>query len=42
MRYFLNDLRAFDINADQWMTAARDEGKRRKTAEPGVERFMAK
>ena len=42
MGYFLNDLRAFDINANQWMTAARDEGKWRKTAEPGVERFMAK
>ena len=26
MGYFLDDLRAFGINADQWTTAARDEG----------------
>ena len=24
---FLDDLRAFGINADQWMTAAQDEGE---------------
>ena len=34
----LDDRRAFGINADQWATAARDEGEWRKTAE----RFMAK
>ena len=27
MRYFLDDLRTFDINAEQWTTAAQDEGK---------------
>ena len=26
MRYFLDDLRAFGINADQWTTAAQDKG----------------
>ena len=30
------------MNADQWTTAAQDEGVWRKTAEQGVERFMAK
>ena len=39
---YLDDLRAFGINADQRMTAAQDEGEWRKTAEQGVERFMAK
>ena len=39
---FLNDLRAFGINADQWTTAAQDEGKWRRTAEQGAEHFMAK
>ena len=39
---FLDDLRAFGINADHWTTAAQDEGGWRKTAEQGVERFMAK
>ena len=38
--YFLDDLRAFGINADQWTTAAQDEGESRKTAEQGAERFM--
>ena len=42
MGCFLDDLRAFDIDADQWMTAAQDEGGWRKTAEPGAERFMSK
>ena len=42
MEYFLDDLRAFSINADQWTTAAQDEGKWRKTAEQGAEHFMAK
>ena len=42
MGCFLNDLRAFGINADQWTTAAQDEMKWRRTTERGVERFMAK
>ena len=42
MRYFLDDLRAFGINADQWTTAAQDEGEEHKTAEQGAKRFMAK
>ena len=42
MGCFLDDLRAFDINADQWTTAAQDEGGWRRTAEQGAERFMAK
>ena len=42
MGCFLDDLRAFGINADQWTTAAQDGGERRKTAEQGAERFMAK
>ena len=31
--YLLDDLRAFGINADQWTTAAQDEGGRSKTEE---------
>ena len=42
MRCFLDDLRAFGINADQWTTVAQGEGEWRKTAEQGAERFMAK
>ena len=44
MGCFLDDLRAFGINADQWTTAAQDEGewRRRTTAEQGAEHFMAK
>ena len=42
MGYFLDDLRAFGINADQWTTAAQDEGERRRKAEQGAEHFMAK
>ena len=38
----LDDLRVFVINANQWMTAAQDDGKWRKTAEQGVERFITK
>ena len=38
----LDNLRAFDFNADRWMTAAQDEGEWRKTAKQGAERFMAK
>ena len=42
MGCFLDDLRAFGINADQWTTAAQDEGEYRRTAEQGAECFMAK
>ena len=38
----LDDLRAFGINADQWTTAAQDEGEWRRTAEQGAEHFIAK
>ena len=37
---FLDDLRAFGINADQWTTAAQDEGEWRRTAKQGAEHFM--
>ena len=40
--YFLDDLRAFGINADEWMIAAQDEGRWYKAAEQGAERFMVK
>ena len=33
MGCFLDDLKAFGINADQWTTAAKDEGERRRTVE---------
>ena len=39
---FLDDLRAVGINADQWTTAAQDEGGWRRTAEQGAEHFMVK
>ena len=42
MGCFLDDLRAFGINADQWTTAAQDEGEWRSKAEQGAEYFMAK
>ena len=42
MGCFLDNLRAFDVNTDQWTTAAQDEGGWRKTAEQGAEYFMAK
>ena len=42
MRCFLDDLRAFGINANQWTTAAQDGGGWRRTAEQGAEHFMAK
>ena len=42
MGCFLDDLRAFGINADQWTTAAQDEGEWRRTAEQGAEHFMVK
>ena len=34
MGCFLDDLRAFGINADQWTTAAQDEGEWRRTERP--------
>ena len=42
MGCFLDDLRTFGINVDQWTTAAQDEGKWRRTTERGAEYFMAK
>ena len=44
IRRFLDDLRTFGINADQWtiMTAAQDKEEWRRMAEQGAERFMAK
>ena len=39
---FLDDLRAFGIEADQCTTAAQDESEWRRTAEQGAEHFMAK
>ena len=40
--YFLDDLRAFGINADQWTTAAQDEAEWRRTAKQGAEHFKVK
>ena len=37
MGCFLDDLRSFGINADQWTNAAQHEGERRRTAEQGAE-----
>ena len=42
MGCFLDDLRAFGINADQWTTAAQDKGEWCRTAEQGAKHFMAK
>ena len=42
MRCFLDDLRAFGINANQWRTAALDEREWRRAAEQGGGRFKAK
>ena len=42
MGRFLDDLRAFGINADQWTTTAQDEGEWRRTAAQGAKHFMAK
>ena len=42
MGCFLDDLRAFGINADQWTAAAQDEGEWRRTVEQGAEHFMVK
>ena len=41
MGCFLDDLRAFGINADQRTTAAQDEGEWHRTEEQGAEHFMA-
>ena len=42
MECFLDYLRAFGINADQWTTAAQDKGEWRRTTEQGAEHFVAK
>ena len=42
MRCFLDDFTAFGVNADQWTTAAQDEGEWRRKAEQGAQHFMAK
>ena len=42
MGCFLDDLRAFGTNTDQWMTAAQNEGEWRRAAEQGAEHFMGK
>ena len=42
MGCFLDDLRAFGINADQWTIAAQDEGEWLRTAGQWAEHFMAK
>ena len=42
MGCFLDDLRAFGINADRWLTAAQDEGEWRRKTEQGAGHFMAK
>ena len=42
MGCFLDDFRAFDIDAHQWTTAAQNEGEWRRTAEQGGDHFMAK
>ena len=42
MGCFLDNLRAFGINADQLTTAAWDEGEWRRTTEQGAEHFMVK
>ena len=43
MGCFLDDLRAFGIDADQWaIAAAQDEEGWRRTAEQGAEHLMAK
>ena len=42
MGCFLDDLRAFGINDDQWTTAAQGVGGWRKTAEQGAKRLVVK
>ena len=41
MGCFLDDLRAFGINADQLTTAAQDEGEWHRTVEQGAKYFMS-
>ena len=41
MGCFLDDLRAFSINADRWTSAAQDEGGRRRMAEQGAKWIAA-
>ena len=41
MGCFLDDLRVFGINADQWTIAAQDEGEFRRTAGQGAGQFIA-
>ena len=40
MGCLLDDLRAFEIDADQWATEAQDEGEWLMMAEQGAERFL--
>ena len=42
MGCFLDGLRAFDINADQWTPAAQDDGEWRRTAEQEAKHFIVK
>ena len=42
IRCFLDDLRVFGTNTDQWTTAVQDEGEWRRMAKKGAEHFMAK
>ena len=42
MECFLDNFRDFGIDADQWTTAAQDEGEWRRTAEQGADCFTAK
>ena len=42
MECFLDDLRDFGVNADQWTTVVQDEEEWRRTAEQGAELFIAK
>ena len=41
MGCFLSDLRAFGLNADQWITVAQNGKEWRRTAKQGTERFIA-
>ena len=41
MGCFLDDLRAFGINANQWTTAVQDEEEWRRAEKQGAEHFMA-
>ena len=41
MGCYLDDLRAFGIHADQWTTAAQDEGEWRRTAEYFLSKWIA-